>query len=55
VGTGNHFFVDAAAGAFVAGLAAVAAALLTRRAAATKVSTLPTQREALQPRERLAA
>jgi hypothetical protein len=55
VATGNHFFLDAAAGALVAGLAAAAAALLTRRAAATKVTALPTQREALQPLERLAA
>jgi hypothetical protein len=31
VATGNHFFVDAAAGAAVAGTAAVAAALLSRR------------------------
>jgi PAP2 superfamily len=31
VATGNHFFFDAAAGAFVAGLGAALAALLTRR------------------------
>jgi hypothetical protein len=31
VATGNHFFLDAAAGALVAGLAAALAALLTRR------------------------
>jgi hypothetical protein len=33
VATGNHFFLDAAAGALVAGLAAALAALLTRRTA----------------------
>jgi hypothetical protein len=55
VATGNHFFLDAAPGALVAGLAAAAAAFLTRRAAATKVTALPTQHEALQPLERLAA
>jgi hypothetical protein len=33
VATGNHFFVDAAAGAIVTGLGAAAAAILMRRAA----------------------
>ena len=36
VATGNHFFLDAAAGAFVGGLAAALAALLTRRPATTR-------------------
>ncbi len=36
VATGNHFFLDAAAGALVAGLAAALAALLTRRPATAR-------------------
>jgi hypothetical protein len=36
VATGNHFFLDAAAGALVAGLAAALAARLTRRPAAAR-------------------
>jgi hypothetical protein len=37
VATGNHFFLDAAAGALVAGLAAALAALLTRRPATARL------------------
>ena len=37
VATGNHFFLDAAAGALVAGLAAAPAALLTRRPATARL------------------
>src|SRR5262249_292892 len=40
VATGNHFFLDAAAGALVAGLAAALAALLTRRPATTWLAPL---------------
>jgi PAP2 superfamily len=36
VATGNHFFLDAAAGALVAGIAAALAALLTRRPATAR-------------------
>jgi membrane-associated phospholipid phosphatase len=38
VATGNHFFLDAAAGALVAGLAAALAALLTRRPATKRLA-----------------
>jgi membrane-associated phospholipid phosphatase len=38
VATGNHFFLDAAAGALVAGLAAALAALLTRRPATARLA-----------------
>ncbi len=55
VATGNHFFVDAAAGALVAGLAATAAAFLTRPAVTTRLTALPTQRQPLPPVEELAA
>ena len=54
VATGNHFFFDAAAGAVVAGLAAVAAARLTRPATALRLAR-PTQPEPLTPCEELAA
>lgn len=37
VATGNHFFLDAAAGALVAGLAAALAARLTRRPATARL------------------
>lgn len=47
VATGNHFFLDAAAGALVVALAAMVAGLLTRRAAATRLTELPTRREQL--------
>jgi membrane-associated phospholipid phosphatase len=43
VATGNHFFLDAAAGALVAALAAALAALLTRRPATTRVVVERTQ------------
>jgi hypothetical protein len=55
VATGNHFFVDAAAGALVAALAAAATAVLTRQATPTCVSALPTRREPLPEIERRAA
>jgi len=40
VATGNHFFLDAAAGALVAGLAVALAALLTGRPAAARLAAL---------------
>ena len=40
VATGNHFFLDAAAGALVAGLAAALAALLTRRPVTARLAAL---------------
>jgi PAP2 superfamily len=43
VATGNHFFLDAAAGALVAGLAAALAALLTPRPATTWLAAERTQ------------
>jgi membrane-associated phospholipid phosphatase len=43
VATGNHFFLDAAAGALVAGLAAALAALLTPRPATTWLAVERTQ------------
>ena len=43
VATGNHFFLDAAAGALVAGLAAALAALLTRRPATARLAGARTQ------------
>jgi hypothetical protein len=55
VATGNHFFLDAAAGAIVAGLAATASALITRPAATARLTALPAQREPLPSFERLAA
>jgi hypothetical protein len=55
VATGNHFFLDAAAGALVAGLAAAVAALLTRPAVTRRLTVLPTQREAPPSFEELAA
>jgi hypothetical protein len=55
VATGNHFFFDAAAGALVAALAMVAAAVLTGRPAATRLSALPAQRERLPQVHELAA
>ena len=54
VATGNHFFVDAVAGALVAGLAAAAAALLTRRAS-NAVTELPARAEPQAAFEELAA
>jgi hypothetical protein len=55
VATGNHFLFDAAAGAAVAGLAATAAAFLTRPGATARLTVLPTQREALPAFDELAA
>ena len=55
VGTGNHFFFDAAAGALVAALAATAAALITRPVATGRVTALPAQRKPLPPLEEVAA
>jgi membrane-associated phospholipid phosphatase len=43
VATGNHFFVDAAGGALVAGLAAALAALLTPRPATARLAGERTQ------------
>jgi membrane-associated phospholipid phosphatase len=43
VATGNHFFLDAAAGALVAGLAAALAALLTPRPARAPLAAERTQ------------
>jgi hypothetical protein len=54
VATGNHFFVDAAAGALVAAIAIVAASLLTRPAATNAPIALPV-RDVLAPSEELAA
>ncbi len=54
VATGNHFFLDAAAGALVAALAFAAASLLTRAAATNAPIALPA-RDALPPSEELAA
>jgi hypothetical protein len=55
VATGNHFFVDAAAGALTAGLGAAAAAALTRRATSTPLTALPARQEPLSAIERRAA
>ena len=55
VATGNHFFFDAAAGALVAAVAAAAAAPLTRPAAPSQISELPTRPERLPTYEELAA
>jgi hypothetical protein len=54
VATGNHFFVDAAAGALVAAIAIVAASLLTRPAATNAPIALPV-RDVLAPSKELAA
>ena len=55
VATGNHFFVDAAAGAMAAGLGAAAAAVLTMHATPTSLTALPTRHEPLPAIERRAA
>jgi hypothetical protein len=55
VATGNHFFFDAAAGAFVACLAATRSALITRPAATGRITALPAQCDPLRPLEELAA
>jgi hypothetical protein len=54
VATGNHFFLDAAAGALVAALAIAVAALLTRPAVRNAPIALPV-RDAVTPSEELAA
>jgi hypothetical protein len=54
VATGNHFFLDAAAGALVATLALVAASLLTRPAATNAPIALPV-RDLVPPSQKLAA
>ena len=54
VATGNHFFLDAAAGALVAVIAIAAASLLTRATAGNAPIALPV-RDALPPAEELAA
>jgi hypothetical protein len=54
VATGNHFFLDAAAGALVAALAVAAASLLTRAAVTNAPIALPV-RDVLAPSEELAA
>jgi PAP2 superfamily len=55
VATGNHFFVDAAAGALVVGLAAAATAVSFRQSTPTRITALPTRREPLPALERRAA
>jgi hypothetical protein len=55
VATGNHFFVDAAAGVVVAGLGAGASLILTRQPPATRITALPTRREPVPAIERHAA
>ena len=54
VATGNHFFLDAAAGALVAALAFAAASLLTRPVSTNAPIALPVC-DALPPSEELAA
>jgi hypothetical protein len=55
VGTGNHFFFDAAVGALVAVVAAAAAIPLTRCAAPNRLSELPIRLEPRPAYEELAA
>ena len=55
IATGNHFFLDAAAGALVAGAAATAAALLVSRPAPLRLAAVPTAVEPLPRRDELAA
>ena len=55
VATGNHFFVDAAAGALVAGVAATASALITRPAGIARLTALRPRRKPLSPLEELTA
>lgn len=50
VATGNHFFLDAAAGALVVGLGAAAAALLGRSPAPGRVTAFPARHEPLHAR-----
>jgi hypothetical protein len=55
VATGNHFFVDAAAGALVAGLAAAATVALSRQATPTPITALPARHEPVPALEQHAA
>ena len=55
VATGNHFFVDAAAGALVVGVGAAATAVLTRQATPARIAALPPRREPSPAIERQAA
>ncbi len=55
VATGNHFFLDAAAGAITAAVAAALTALLIRPLTPARLSTLPNSRRQLPAREKLAA
>ena len=55
VATGNHFFFDAVSGALVALVAAAAAVPVTRRAAPSRISELPTRPEPRPAYEKLAA
>jgi hypothetical protein len=55
VATGNHFFVDAAAGAFVVGLAAGATVVLTRQPTTARAATALTRGEPSPAIERRAA
>jgi hypothetical protein len=55
VATGNHFLVDALAGAAVAGLAAGAARLLARPTADTRIARFPERPAPAQTSEKLAA
>lgn len=55
VATGNHFFVDAAAGALIAALAIAGAVLLTRRPPARVLVPLPARRDPVPSAERQAA
>jgi hypothetical protein len=55
VATGNHFFVDAAAGALVVGLGAAAAVALIRRPVPGRITSLPLRHEPLPAIDRRAA
>lgn len=55
VATGNHFFIDAAAGALIAVLAVASAKALTRRAPARVIVPLPARRDPVPSAEQRAA
>jgi len=55
VATGNHFFLDAAAGAITAAVAAALTALLIRPVTPARLTSLPNSRRQLPAREKLAA
>jgi membrane-associated phospholipid phosphatase len=55
IATGNHFFLDAIAGALVAALAAASAYGLTRRAPAPVLVPVASSEEVLRPVEQQAA